>query len=587
MKRKLIFKKLVNGYKTTLKWKERDKPSFRAVSRFEKGGPLEIKGEVSIKKGEIVIEKSREELEGIEIPEFGIKKVSKLGLEKEEQKEFVSKTYPLIPREPEKNEPIMAYAKIQWNPNKNQHEYIVVQPQIPARMKRLITKLKDILEEKLDIDFSKLKKQEAKEYLRRESFKLLDYFRINISETEKTILIYYIERDFLGLGPIEPIMHDPNIEDISCDGINIPIYIFHRDPLLGSISTNIIFPDSEELDSYLIRIAQLCGQSVSVIDPLLQGSLPDGSRVQGTLSTDIARRGSNFTIRKFTESPLTPTHLLAYKTINAKTLAFLWLAVDYSSSVLVSGGTATGKTSFLNILSLFIRRNMKIVSIEDTAELKLLHPHWIPQVARTSVASSKERERGQIDLFDLLRESLRQRPDYIIVGEVRGKEAYVLFQQMATGHPSLATIHADSMEKLIDRLTTKPIDLSPSLLENLDLIVFIKKLRYKGKFTRRVQAVYEITGFNRKNNIPETNPVFEWDSGSDQIKVKNKSITLANILKKTGLSEKELLEEFQRRISILEWLQARNIADYESVSQIINLYYNYPERVMDVVLGEI
>ncbi|PIY35086.1 MAG: type IV secretion system protein VirB11 [Candidatus Aenigmarchaeota archaeon CG_4_9_14_3_um_filter_37_18] len=587
MKRKLIFKKLVNGYKTTLKWKERDKPSFRAVSRFEKGGPLEIKGEVSIKKGEIVIEKSREELEGIEIPEFGIKKVSKLGLEKEEQKEFVSKTYPLIPREPEKNEPIMAYAKIQWNPNKNQHEYIVVQPQIPARMKRLITKLKDILEEKLDIDFSKLKKQEAKEYLRRESFKLLDYFRINISETEKTILIYYIERDFLGLGPIEPIMHDPNIEDISCDGINIPIYIFHRDPLLGSISTNIIFPDSEELDSYLIRIAQLCGQSVSVIDPLLQGSLPDGSRVQGTLSTDIARRGSNFTIRKFTESPLTPTHLLAYKTINAKTLAFLWLAVDYSSSVLVSGGTATGKTSFLNILSLFIRRNMKIVSIEDTAELKLLHPHWIPQVARTSVASSKERERGQIDLFDLLRESLRQRPDYIIVGEVRGKEAYVLFQQMATGHPSLATIHADSMEKLIDRLTTKPIDLSPSLLENLDLIVFIKKLRYKGKFTRRVQAVYEITGFNRKNNIPETNPVFEWDSGSDQIKVKNKSITLANILKKTDLSEKELLEEFQRRISILEWLQARNIADYESVSQIINLYYNYPERVMDVVLGEI
>ncbi|NCO96741.1 MAG: type IV secretion system protein VirB11 [Candidatus Aenigmarchaeota archaeon CG_4_10_14_0_8_um_filter_37_24] len=587
MKRKLIFKKLVNGYKTTLKWKERDKPSFRAVSRFEKGGPLEIKGEVSIKKGEIVIEKSREELEGIEIPEFGIKKVSKLGLEKEEQKEFVSKTYPLIPREPEKNEPIMAYAKIQWNPNKNQHEYIVVQPQIPARMKRLITKLKDILEEKLDIDFSKLKKQEAKEYLRRESFKLLDYFRINISETEKTILIYYIERDFLGLGPIEPIMHDPNIEDISCDGINIPIYIFHRDPLLGSIPTNIIFPDSEELDSYLIRIAQLCGQSVSVIDPLLQGSLPDGSRVQGTLSTDIARRGSNFTIRKFTESPLTPTHLLAYKTINAKTLAFLWLAVDYSSSVLVSGGTATGKTSFLNILSLFIRRNMKIVSIEDTAELKLLHPHWIPQVARTSVASSKERERGQIDLFDLLRESLRQRPDYIIVGEVRGKEAYVLFQQMATGHPSLATIHADSMEKLIDRLTTKPIDLSPSLLENLDLIVFIKKLRYKGKFTRRVQAVYEITGFNRKNNIPETNPVFEWDSGSDQIKVKNKSITLANILKKTDLSEKELLEEFQRRISILEWLQARNIADYESVSQIINLYYNYPERVMDVVLGEI
>jgi len=586
MKRKLIFRKLVNGYRTQVKWKIKDKPTLRTISTFPKG-PLEIKGEVSIKKGELSIKRELERLKGIKIPEFDTKKVPKFGIEHEEEKEFLTATYPLIPETPEKNEVIMAYAKIQWNPNKNRHEYIVVQPHIPRKMKRLIIKLKEILEEKLDIDFGKLKKQEAKNYLKRESLKLLDYFRIKLSDNEKDILCYYIEKDFLGLGPIEPLMHDPNIEDISCDGVNIPIYVFHRDPLLGSIPTNIIFTDKEKLDSYLVRLAQLCGQSVSVVDPLLQGALLDGSRVQGTLSTDIARKGSNFTIRKFTKVPFTPTQLLNYGTIDIKTLAFLWLTVDHGCSILVSGGTATGKTVFLNILSLFIKPDMKIVSIEDTAELKLLHPHWIPHVARTSISTEKGKERGQVDLFDLLRESMRQRPDYIILGEVRGKEAYVLFQQMATGHPSLATMHADTMEKLIDRLTTPPIDLSPSLIESLDLIVFLTKLRYKGKFTRRVQSIYEVTGFDRGENIPTTSKIFEWDAETDKIKIKNDSITLRKIFKKTGLSEKELLEELKRRMIILYWLQERNIIDYQTVSQVINLYYSYPERIMDVITGEI
>ena len=454
-------------------------------------------------------------------------------------------------------------------------------------MKRLIIKLKEILEEKLDVDFSRLKKREAKEYLKKEMLKTLDYFGIKISDNEKNILNYFVERDFLGMGLIEPLMHDSNIEDISCDGVNTPIYVFHRNPLLGSIPTNIIFPEKEELDSYLIRLAQLCGQSVSVIDPLLQGTLPDGSRVQGTLATDIARKGSNFTIRKFTKVPFTSTQLLNYKTIDIKTLAFLWLAVDYGCSILIAGGTATGKTVFLNILSSFIKPDMKIVSIEDTAELKLVHPHWIPQVARTSISTGKEKERGEVDLFDLLKESMRQRPDYIIVGEVRGKEAYVLFQQMATGHPSFATIHADTMEKLIDRLTTQPINLSPSSIESLDLIIFLSKLRYKGKFTRKVQSIYEVTGFDREKNIPITNPIFEWNAERDIIEIKNDSITLRRILKKTGLTEKELLEELKRRMIILYWLQERNIADYQTVSQIIDIYYTYPERIMDVISGEI
>jgi flagellar protein FlaI len=585
MKRKLIFKKLVNGYKAHVKWKVDDQSVFKGILSPDK--PLPITGEISIKKGEIEIKGEKKEFKKLKIPEFDNKRISKFGIKEREEEPFYSMTYPLIPENPEKDEPIMAYAKIQWNQEKNQHEYIVVQPEAPRKMKRLIIKLKEMLEEKLDLDFSKLKKQEAKSYLKQEAFKLLDYFGIKLSNTEKDILTYFIERDFLGLGKIEPLMHDPNIEDISCDGIGTPIYIFHRNPSLGSIPTNISFSNKDELDSYLIRLAQLCGQSISVIDPLLQGSLPDGSRIQGTLATDIARKGSNFTIRKFTQIPLTCIQLLNYNTIDIKTLAFLWLAVDYGCSVLISGGTASGKTTFLNALSSFIRPDMKIVSIEDTAELKLMHPHWIPQVARTSISTEQGKERGQIDLFDLLIESMRQRPDYIIVGEVRGREAYVLFQQMATGHPSFATIHADSMEKLINRLVTPPISLSPSLIESLDLIVFLQKLRYKGNFVRKLSSVHEVVGFDKKSSDPTVNKIFEWNAERDEIEIKDGSTILGKILKKVGMDEKELLEELKRRMIILFWAKERGITDYRTFSQIVNIYYNYPEKVLDIISGEI
>jgi len=389
------------------------------------------------------------------------------------------------------------------------------------------------------------------------------------------------------MGVIEPLMRDPDIEDISCDGVGIPLYVFHRDPLLGSIPTNLTFYSSEELDSYLIRLAQLCGQGISIIDPLLDGTLPDGSRIQGTLATDIARRGSNFSIRKFTKFPFTPTHILQYGTSDIKTLAFLWFAIDYGSSVLVSGGTATGKTVFLNVLSLFIKPEMKVVSIEDTAELRLPHPHWVPHVARVPISTETEKRRGEIDLFDLLKESLRQRPDYIIVGEVRGKEAYVLFQQMATGHPSLATLHADTLEKLTNRLITPPISLPASLLENLDLVVFLTKMKYKGRHVRKVKNVYEIVRFDTKEKKIKTNEIFHWDPVKDRTKIMNNSVILKKIMDRTGLTKKKIVEELKRRMLVLYWLQEKNIADYRDVARVMNLYYDFPERTIDTISGEV
>jgi len=578
-----VFRKLVRGYRRLL---QRTMPSIPVgqqvpVSASFPEKPLEVTGALRLLPPE------EKELAAIEIPDFKTKKVTKLGLEEEGEITSFTTSYPLIPEKPTKYEPVSAYVQIGWDERRGSYTYNVIQPTMSPKMKRLLNKVKRLLEEKLDVDLTKLKRTEARDYLHKQSLQLLEYFEIQLTEDEKRVLGYYIDRDFLGMGMIEPLMHDPDIEDISCDGVGIPLYIFHRNSLLGSIPTNLIFYGDEELDSYLIRLAQLCGQAISVIDPLLDGTLPDGSRIQGTLATDIARRGSNFSIRKFTKFPFTPTHILQYKTADIKTLAFLWFAIDHGCSVLVSGGTATGKTVFLNVLSLFIRPEMKIISIEDTAELKLPHPHWVPSVARVPISTETGKRRGEVDLFDLLKESLRQRPDYIILGEVRGKEAYVLFQQMATGHPSLATIHADTLEKLTNRLITPPISLPPSLLENLDIIIFLTMMKYKGKYVRKVKSVYEVVRFDMKEKMIKTNKIFQWDAINDKTKTLNKSVILHKIMEKTGLTEKRIIEELKRRMLLLYWLQEKNVTDYRNVVKVMNLYYDFPERTIDIISGEV
>jgi len=525
--------------------------------------------------------KEVEEVEGIEIPT----ETRKVKLGRTTRREVARReiVYPVIPRKPTKGEKVFAYVRICWNEKDSKYVYELHEPPLSPRIKELMAKVKELLEQKLDVDFSKIGLVEAKDYIKTQIDEILKYFKVQITPEEKECLEYYINRDFIGLGRIEPLMQDPNIEDISCDGVNLPLFVFHRNPDVGSVVTNIAFPTSEELDSFIVRLAQLAGKSVSVAEPLVNGTLPDGSRLQATLATDIARKGSNFTIRKFTEEPLTPIHLLKYGTVDAKTLAYLWLLVDYGRSILVSGGTATGKTSMLNVLSLFIRPEKKIVSIEDTAEIRLPHPHWVPGVARTSIGKG---ERGEVDLFDLLRESLRQRPDYIVVGEVRGKEAYVLFQQISTGHPSMATIHAEDMNKLFDRLTTQPIALPPSLVASLDVIVFLVRARYKEKFVRRVSEVVEVVDFDTKTRRPVINKVFTWNAFTDKFDTIGKSVVMKKISKSFGIPEQELMDELLRRTLVLEWMNKKGILDYKSVYQVINLYYISPTRVLAVAMGE-
>lgn len=531
--------------------------------------PTEVEGGVE----ERLEEKEVKAVGGIMIPDI---KTEKLIEEEVIEERGIDIRYPLIPSSPKKGEKILSYARIFFDGSTNELVYHVIEPKLDEKLSILLDEIKEYIQERIDIDFAMIRKREAINYMVKLFDGALDYFKKRYDEETRTILRYYIFRDFAGLEKIEPFLNDKFIEDISCDGVNIDLYVYHRDPKLGSLRTNVVFESREELDSFVNKLGERCGKSISVARPLLDGTLPDGSRVQATLGSDIARHGSNFTIRMFTEKPLTPVDMIKFGTCDIKMMAFFWFLIENGSSFLVSGGAATGKTSFLNVLSLFIKPQMKIVSIEDTSELRLPHSHWISEVARTPIS-----EEGKVDMFELLRESLRQRPDYIIVGEVRGKEAYVLFQQMAVGHPGLSTMHAENFSKLIDRLTSPPINLPANLIQNLDVIVFLKRVKSGRKYMRRAQTTLEVIGYDKKNNNPITNDIFVWEPKHDRFRIVNESMLLKKIADSSGLDAKTIQGEIRKRAKVIEFMVRNNIRDYRNIGMIINSFYSSPERLLE------
>jgi flagellar protein FlaI len=577
-----IAKRLKKGYMARKRLKgKKGLPGKPELTPYGRGMPqkLDIELKEKEKKGLLEEEKLKE---GVSIPSgMDVHLLRKYPtLMDTEELHKVNIKYPLIPPNPKQGEAVLAYAHIKWDEKLGSLVYNVVEPALTPDDKILVENVKRDIEERLDVDFSKLGEIGAKDLLSREVKTSLGQFS-GVNPNKVPALQYHIEKEIFGLGIIEPLMKDPEIEDISCDGVNIPIYIYHRNPKLGPLRTNLFFDNATELDSFILKVAQKCGKSVSIANPLLDAALPDGSRVQCTMGTDIARRGSNYTIRKFTSYPLTPTHMLHYKTVDSLLLAYLWMAIEHGKSILISGGTATGKTSLLNALSLFIRPNLKILSIEDTPELRLPHTHWVPEVARSPL--SVKGKIGEVTLFDLLKSSLRQRPDYLVVGEVRGKEAFVLFQQMATGHPSLATIHAASLNQLIDRLVTPPISLPPALLENIDIIVFLQRVKIKGRTSRRTSEVLEITGI--KGERPVSAKIFQWSPSNDKFISEGKSKILDEIARVTALTEETIQAEILRRKKVIEWMYSNNVYDYKEVGRIVSEYYLNPERVLSVIEG--
>jgi len=400
-------------------------------------------------------------------------------------------------------------------------------------------------------------------------------YSIKLTDEEFEILRYYLIRDYLGLEKIESLMHDPYIEDISCDGLGVPIFVNHLK--YGSLETNIVFNDLDLLNSFIIKLAQKANQEISLAKPILQGALPDGSRVEAIYGKEVSQKGSSFTIRKFRADPFTPIHLMDFGTLPAFTLAYLWIAIENKMSILVSGGTATGKTTMLNALSLFIPPTAKIVSIEDTPEINLPHEHWLPLVARESS------EKSQVTMFDLLKASLRERPEYIIVGEIRGKEAYILFQGMATGHAGLGTVHSENFDDLVNRLTIQPISLPINLLTEVDIVLFQRLIKVKNNLVRRTGEVVEILNYIPTQKRLETNDFVTYKPHNDTFSFNERSGVINNLIQKRGGDEDSLWKEIEKRRRILDRMYQKGIKEYKDVSYLIKAYYKDPANIFDTI----
>jgi len=399
------------------------------------------------------------------------------------------------------------------------------------------------------------------------------------AKRSKDKIFYHVFREFIGYGPIDIVMKDDGIEDISCDGHHVPIFLYHKK--YEAISTNIRFEDEEHLNSFVVRLAQICGKQISIYSPIVDGKLPDGSRLQTTLARTVTK-GSTFTIRRFRENPLTPIDLIEFKSLSTDMAAYFWMALENGASILFCGGTASGKTTALNALSLFIPSSHKIITIEDTREISLPHKNWIADTTRQGFSSSEENKTGKdIDMFDLIRAALRQRPKVVMVGEVRGKEAYSLFQAMATGHTAYSTIHASTIHTLIQRLENAPISLPRALLTSLDIIVFQNAIDIGEKTVRRMTSVTEVIKLDPDSNQLIFMEPFKWISKTDdRFESSHSSKVLNNIKAQNNWNDKQLDRELNKRKTMLEWMKKKNIRDYREVGKIVSEYQKHPETLL-------
>ena len=481
----------------------------------------------------------------------------------------------------------MTLSKLDWDNNeihagiikdptaKGGLRYQVIEPELSERDQKAFEIIKKLLMTELSVSLGEIKsKKDAERRLKNKIAAMIKKYRLKIPPKNIEKINYFAVRDFVYLGKIEPLMRDHMIEEISCDGTNIPIYVWHREH--ESIPTNIIYEKESELNNFARKMAYICGKHVSIADPIIDASLPGGSRINLTLGHEITKRGSTFTIRRFRADPITVIDLIKFGTMSVDIAAYMWYLVEKRATMLIAGGTASGKTTALNALATFIRPGQKVVSIEDTQELNLPHENWIPAVSRQSFTDTQI---GEINQFDLLRAALRQRPDIIIVGETRGREAYTLFQAMATGHGGFSSIHADSVDATLTRLTSSPMDVPKSLISNsLDLIMLQLKIRLGEKSVRRVIQVAEIEGLDKQTGEIKTHTLFQWNPIEDKHEFMGKSIVFKKIKERDGETDEKFAYELTKRRLALEWMVKNNIRDYRDVSNNVMEYYADPER---------
>ncbi|MBX0325364.1 type II/IV secretion system ATPase subunit [Halomicroarcula sp. F13] len=405
-----------------------------------------------------------------------------------------------------------------------------------------------------------------------------------LTEAQVERLLYELQRDFLGYERIDAIKHDVNVEDISCDGYDSPVFVYHTE--YENVITNVSH-DETGLDNFVVKLAQRSGKGISKRRPQVDATLPDGSRAQLTLGREVSDHGTNYTIRQFKDVPFTPIDLINWNTFSLEEMAFLWLAIENNRSLIFAGGTASGKTTSLNAVSLFIPSNSKIVSIEDTREVELPQRNWVASVTRPSFG---EDDVGDVDEFDLLEAALRQRPEFIVMGEVRGEEGRTLFQIMSTGHTTLTTFHADSVGEVLKRFTTDPINVSKTMFTGLDLVSIQTQTRVQGRKVRRNKTITEVNHYDAENDEINIRDIFEWQPESDEFLQLGRSNTLQEIQFDRGWDHDRLQTELFKRKVVLAYLVDSDLNDYAEVAATLQAFINDPEAILALLargeLGE-
>lgn len=393
--------------------------------------------------------------------------------------------------------------------------------------------------------------------------------QVNVTPAQFKKIMYFLKRDLLDNGRIEPLLHDPYIEDIHNVGTK-DIYVVHK--IFGMLRTNVKFKNLADLDSFLRTLSERIGKPVSDAQPIVDAALSDGSRINIIYSDDVSREGPSFTIRMFTEEPMTITQLVKLGTFSPEIAAYLWLALEHSMNVIISGETASGKTTSLNALLTFINHNFKIYSAEDTPEIVVPHAVWQRLVTRETGP-----EASRVELFDLVKAALRSRPDYIVIGEVRGREGNVAFQAMQTGHPVISTFHASSIQKLIQRFTGDPINVPIRFIDNLNIALFQLLIYENGRIIRRCNTVEEILRYSPAKGGVLTRTIFQWDPVDDRHHFRgryNSHVLEDLIAPKLGILDvRDIYKELDRRAGIIDRMVRRNILGYKQVNAIFRRYY--------------
>jgi flagellar protein FlaI len=459
-------------------------------------------------------------------------------------------------------------------------EYFATEVQLSPEEILLLEKLKDILSKELEPPRIG-EEEEARKILLNTAEKLIKKYGKafgKFDEKSKEKIFYYLDRDMTGFGPLNVLMEDYKIEDISCDGLNVPVYVWHRD--YESIPTNIVFTDREVLDDFIIQLAHKSEKHVSSAFPILDAMIYGKHRLAATFREEISPRGSTFTIRKFREKPFAITELIASNVLSPEMAAYFWVLIENKANILVAGATGSGKTTSLNALSCFIKPRMKIVTCEETAELNIPSDNWVRFMTRESYGLGSYKI-GEITLYDLVKTSLRYRPDYLIVGEVRGEEAFVLFQAIATGHGGLSTIHAESIESVVKRLVSPPMNIPPSHIPLLDAVALIERVNLarpssEGKtYGRRMRYIWEVEDYNKYLTIAE------WDPLTDSFKVDfSNSSVLDMIAIRLAKTKEEIISEIVRRAALLRILVRNKVFEVGDVAKEIYSYYVDPEQVL-------